>query len=232
MLINTRIKFDSGLKPQALNNTNVTGKYFPLAMWYRLIYVLQVAAMAVTKTAKLEILQAKDAAGTDAKAVTGAEATITANVAVTEATIALASAAATDKVVINGITYTMAAATDATKREFSNAAGLVTCINDGVYGVPGVTATASSTTVTVQATDPGEATVTVEGTNVAGTITVATVEALAFVELSADMLDTNNGFEYVAVKVTTTANTVVAAGLERAEGRFGPEQQVGASKVV
>jgi hypothetical protein len=220
------------LKPQALNNTNATGKYFSMLMARKVLFILQVGAMAATKTAKIEVLQAKDAAGTDAKAVTDASAEITANALVTEATIALAAAAATDKVAVNGITYTMAAATSVANKQFADAAGLVSCINDESVGVTGVTASANATTVTVKATDPGEATVTVEETNVAGTITVATVEALAYVEVDGAALDNNNGFHYVAAKVTTSANTVVSVLLEKGDMRFEPEQHVGASAEV
>lgn len=227
-----REKIDIGLLSQALNNTNATGRYYGMQMYRKALFILNGAAMAATKTTKLEVLQAKDAAGTDSKAVTSAEATITANTLVTEATIALAAAAATDKVTINGITFTMAVATDASAREFADAAGLVTCINHAAYGVAGVTASADGTTVTVKATDPGEKVLTVAGTDVAGTVTVATTRAQAYVEVDVSSLDLANGFEYIAAKVTTTANSVVGVALIRGDGRFEPIQYVGASAVA
>jgi hypothetical protein len=231
-----RAKFDIGLVAQALNNTNATGRYFKMDMWRKLIAILNGGAMAATKTTTIEILQATDIEGTGAKGIPStagqtATAEITANEKVTEATIALAAAAATDKVEVNGITYTMAAATDATKKEFADAAGLVACINHATYGVENVIASDSGTTVTVRSGD-GVTTLTVTGTNVAGTVTVATTQAQAFVEVDVGSLDLENGFEYVAVKVTTTANSVVSAELIRGDGRFEPEQSVGASAVV
>lgn len=227
-----RAKIDIGLVAQALNNTNATGKYYGMQMDRKALFILLCGAMAVDKTTKIEILQAKDANGSEAKAIENASATITANTLVTEATIALATAAVTDEVEINGITFTMAAATDETAREFADAAGLVACINHPTYGVPGVIASAESTTVTVKAENPGENLVTVVGNNVAGTVAVATVEALAYVEVDVGSLDHANDFQYIAPKVTTTANTTVAVTLLRGDSRFEPTQQVGASASV
>jgi hypothetical protein len=135
-------------------------------------------------------------------------------------------------VTVNDIDFTKAAATDPTAREFADAAGLVTCINHDTYGVPGVKASAAGAVVTVWSEEPGEVVITLEKTEVAGTITLATTKAQAFVEIDTRQLDKANGFTYVAVKVTTTANSNVAAVLLRGNARYTPEQKVGASAVV
>lgn len=227
--LNKRAKFDIGLVSQALNGANKTGKYFGMQMFRKALFILNGGAMAAGKTTKIEILQAKDAAGTDAKAIADAAATITANTLVTEATIALAAAAATDKVAVNGVEFVMAATTDTAKKEFKDADGLVACIKAAIEGV---TASAAATTVTVTAENPGETVLTIVGTGVAGTVTVATTEAQAYVEVDVGSLDLAGGFEYIAVKVTTTANSVVAVNLIRGDGRFEPIQQVGAAASV
>lgn len=236
--LNKKAKFDIALKPQALNNTNATGRYFGMQMFRKIIFLLIGAAMAATKTTKIELLQAKDAAGTGAKAITGAEATITANTAVTEATLTLASVLNTQKVTINGLVFT--GHTDTTtlsKREFSiatddtsAAAELVKCINDATYGVPGITATSALGVVTLKATNPGDVTITIA--DPAATITPATTEAQAYVEVDVGSLDLAGGFEYIAAKVTTTANSVVAVEVMRGDDRFESVQQVGASASV
>lgn len=225
-------KFDIGLVPQALNNSNATGRYFGLAHYREATAILLVGAMAAATTAKVEFLQAKDADGTGSTTISSASATITANTDVTKATVALATVADTDVVTINGINFTKAAATDATAREFADAAGLVTCVNDATYGVEGVFASAASTTVTLVSEDPGEYVITVAKTENAGTITLATVEAIAYVNLLADNLDADNSFTHVAAKVTTTANTTVAVQLLRGIPRFQPTQNVGASATL
>ena len=52
--------------------------------------------MAATKTAKLELLQATGRAGSDAKAITDADATITANTSVYKCTVACDTVVSTD----------------------------------------------------------------------------------------------------------------------------------------
>lgn len=238
MIISKRHKIDIGLVSQALNNTNATGRYYHHTMWRRALAQLIGAAMAATKTTKIELLQATDASGTGAKAIAGAEATITANTSVTAATLTLATVLATHAVTINGVTFTgHADTTTAATREFAingddtaDAAALAGLINDATYGVTGVTATAALGVITLTATDPGETAITIA--NAAATITAATTQAIAYVELDVAQLDVDAGFDYVAVKVTTTANTVVSVGLLRGEGRYGPEQVVGASALV
>lgn len=227
------VKQDLGLVPQAINNTNVTGAYFAMSNYGRLQARLLAGAMAATKTAKIELLQATDSAGTGAKAIgTGISATVTANTLVHKATVALAAAANTDTVTINGTVYTMAAATDATANEFADAAGLVVCVNHATYGVDGVFASASGTDVTLVARPAGDVAITVAGGNVAGTVTVATTEAMAYVDLDVNELDLANDFYYVGVKVTVTANGIFAADVSRYACRRTPTQKVGASGML
>jgi len=52
-----------------------------------------------------------------------------------------------DTVTVNTITYTKKASTTVSSREFANAVGLVSCINDVTYGVENVTAAATGNTV-------------------------------------------------------------------------------------
>jgi hypothetical protein len=235
--LNKRAKVDIALKPQALNNTNATGRYFGMQMFRKILFWLTGGAMAATKTTKIEILQAKDAAGTGAKAITDAAATITANTVVTEATLTCASVIATNAVTINGLVFTAAAAEDLPNRVFAVgaddtacAASLVKAINHATAGVPGVTASSALGVVTLKATNPGETTITIA--DPAATITAATTEAQAYVEVDVGSLDLAGGFEYVAAKVTTTANSLVAVDVIRGDGRFEPSQAVGASASV
>lgn len=228
--ISDRNKVDIGLVPQTISNTNVTGRYHDMATYRHNLFILTVGVLAATKTAVLQLLEATAVDGTGAQAITPAVATITANTDVAKATVALASAAATDTVTINGLVFTMAASTTAADREFANAAGLVTCVNDASKGVPGVSASAQSTTVTLIAEDPGATLITVEGGNVAGTVVVATVEAIAFVELNSDML--SEGFTHVAAKVTSTGAGIAGVTLVRGLSRFGVTQKVAASMTV
>lgn len=232
-----RAKIDIGLVPQALNNTNATGSCYRIDMFRKALFCLIGGAMAAGKTTKIEVLQAKDAAGTDAKAIDGAEATITANTAVTEATLTCASVIATNAVTVNGLTFTAGAAEDLANRIFAVgaddtacAASLVKAINHSSAGVPGVTASSALGVVTLKATNPGEETITIK--DPAATITPATTKAQAYVEIDVGSLDHANDFEYLAAKVTTTANTVAGVVAVQGDGRFEPDQAVGAGASV
>jgi len=78
-----------------------------------------------------------------------------------------------DGVLQTALTYTKAASTVAASRQFADAAGLVTCINDATHGVSGVTASASGNVVTLAATTAGRAAVMVEKTENAGTLAIS-----------------------------------------------------------
>jgi hypothetical protein len=230
------IKVDVGVVSQALNNTNVTGKYHPMKEYRQALAILNGGAMAKTKTTKLEVFEAKDAAGTDGALLTGAAATITANTLVTELTITLATVLAGETITINGLVFTAHAdTTTVANREFSisgtdtqDAVELCTCINDSTYGVPGVTASNAAAVITLVSTEPGETAITAASTDT--TFTVATTKAMAYVEV--DGLDLNAGFTHVAAKVTTTANSNVAVVLVRGIPRKGITQKVGAGTAL
>jgi hypothetical protein len=230
--INEALKIDIGVVSQTISNSNDTGRYYDMSKYRRALAILNVGAMAASKAAKIEFYQATDASGTGAKLMTSTAAEITANADVAVATVDLTSAAATDVVTINGVTFTMAAATSAADRKFADAAGLETCINHATYGVDGVTASDAGTVVTVTATDPGEKLLTVSATNGSGTVTVATTQAVAFSEVDVSSMDLANGFTHLAVKATSTATGGVSVVLVRGDARISPTQFVGASASV
>jgi hypothetical protein len=224
-----------GLTPQALDNTNVTGRYVKGDIYRRLRATLQVGAMATTKTAKLELLQASDSAGTGAKAITGASATVTAEAEVNECSVDLTNSDTGDTVTVNGITYTDAAATSVADREFANAAGLVLCVNNATYGVPGVKASADTNVVSFfhDADDQKNiGPITLVTADVAGTLVPATVKAQVIIDLDISKLDLANDFDFVAAKVTTTATTTVAVLFDFYDQRYSPKWLTGAEAPV
>ena len=231
-------KVDIGLVSQALNNSNATGKYFDMSPYHRVLAILNGGAMAATKTSKIEFLQATDADGTSSKAITNASGTITANTNVTELTITLATVLATETIIVNGLTFTAHAdTTTVADREFSisgsdtaDAAELVTCINDATYGVPGVTASNAGAVITLVSTNPGATVITASSGD--ATFTIATTKAQAYIEIDNMDLDHDNDFTHVAVKITTTANSNVAAVLVRGTPRGAVTQKAGASAAI
>jgi len=226
-------KIDIGLVSQALNNTNITGKYHSLAEFRSALAVLSSGPMAATKTTKIEILEAKNADAGGAQALTGAEALITANTKVTELTITLATVLADETIEINGLIFTAhGTVTDVTLRQFSiagsdteDAVELCVCLNDPVYGCPGLKASNAAAVITLIAEPPGEAVITAASTD--ATFTIATTKAQAYVDIEGLVLTAL--FTHIAIKVTTTANSHVAAVLIRYHNRKVITQKMGAN---
>ncbi|MBE9546756.1 MAG: hypothetical protein IMF10_04560 [Proteobacteria bacterium] len=230
------LKVDIGLAPVSLATTNKTGEYFCLADYRKAIAILQIAGMAATKTAKIEVYEATNAEAGSAALLTGATATITANTLVASMTLTLATVLNSHTVTINGLLFT--AHTDTTTvadREFSisgndtaDATELCVCINDPTYGVPGCTASSAAGVVTLISTVPGAVVFTV--TETGATITLATLHAQAYIEL--DALSLTASFTHIAAKITTDATIVVGAVLLRGGQRKEISQKIGASASV
>ncbi|MCK5849037.1 MAG: hypothetical protein KAH01_07580, partial [Caldisericia bacterium] len=156
-LIADRIGPYVGVEPQAFSASDVTGSYY--LMGKKNTYTLMVNDLEAGEIAKLDILQATDVDGTGAKAITDQDDTATATGTITGRARAqklsvLVDSVTNGKTIIlvcsqggSAVTYTKAAATDATAQEFLNAAGLVLCINTDQSEY--VTASASGTTVTI-----------------------------------------------------------------------------------
>ncbi len=240
--IREAIKFDSGIQAQSLNG-NETGPYFSLREYGRVLACLIVGAMAAGNTAKIEFLQATDVDGSDAKGIPttaeqAATATITANTKASKVTLTFSSLVDTDAFIINGLTFTCEDTDPAlSSRQFASGANdteaatnAAAVINDDTYGVPGVKATAASGVITLEAEDPGNAVITASTSD--ATITIATVEAVAYIEITEGQLDLDNGFSHIAAKVTTDAATVISVAVLRGNPRRTPVQKIAASAIV
>lgn len=235
--IHEEIKIDFPLPPQALNNSNATGRYFKLDKFREACFVLSVKSMAATKTAKIEVYEASDLDGTDAALVTDGDATITANTLVTEATVTCASVISTDVLVVNGVSLTVVAsggnADDLSVTvggtDTAMAAAFAAAINNSDYGIDGVTASSSSGVLTIKSTT-GEQAVTVSTPD--ATMTLATVSAFAYVDLKGADLSIDDDLIFVAPKITVTSNSTVSVALLRGAGSGSFTQGAGASAVL
>ena len=227
------VKHLMGLTPQAVSNTNVTGRYFKANKHNT--WTLIIGNQADTKTAKIDILQATDASGTGAKAITDqdgsstATSTITGRVGANEISI-LVTGVTNGKTVIlthskygSATTYTAAGATDTAANEFADAAGLVSCINNsqGDYLI----ASAVGTAVTVRSLYPAKGgTITESGVQETAKLITTIVNAMTRVSVECDGLDLDDDFVYVACKVTTNDTAPpVCAVLYSAEAPTAPD---------
>lgn len=229
-------KFDLALAPQSIASNNVTGDYFDMKGFRGACAILEVAALAAGKTCVLEILQATSAAGAGSKGIPTTEgqtaiATVTANAKASEVTVALSTVLATQTVTINGVTYTAHASSNAgynfsiAGSDSQDADALVDRINNVDYKVPNVTATNNAGTITLKPTDPGATTLTVTASD--SSMTVATVKSQAFIEVDAMSLDHDNGFGFIAAKVSTDSTQVVSVTLLRGPSGQAITQAVG-----
>ena len=138
-------------------------------------------------------------------------------------------------ITINGLTFTGAAATDATKREFiasgndaADCTALISCINDATYGVPGVTAAdGAGNSIDLTVDEPGETTITISDESAVFTPIATALEAI--VEVDASNLDIAGGFDHIGCLVTTSA-AITCSTTAIFDPRYSPGQQVAAEK--
>ncbi|OPZ91537.1 MAG: hypothetical protein BWY74_01941 [Firmicutes bacterium ADurb.Bin419] len=234
-LLSEKIKLDTNLTNASLGGA-ATGQYFPMNKYKKAVFVVNLGAMAAGATSTIQVMQAQDITGINAKVVTNNAATVRANINVSRA--ALTSAVvhvAGNTVTINQSVFTAAAADGGANSRIyavgasaaASAANLAAKINSAIVGVPGVRAIVSGGTITLEADGENTITVTVSDGSV---VVPSTLNATAFVECDASFLDLENGFNYISARVTNSAATLTGVTLIRGEGRYSFVQQVAASK--
>lgn len=239
-------KFDVGLVPTSLASTNATGKYYSMVGVDRAEFICQYGPVVTTGTVRIEILQATTVAGTGSAAIAKADTITNATevthvAAVKQITLATFAAGATITITAykkNGTVvvpnYPMvftaqAGATDVTLRLFqvvgvdaTDAAQLVVCLNDLTYGTTGIFWSATLGVVTGQAVDDLTTfTITCSVDNATDVRTQPQGQMIVEVDRNA----LSSGFNWLAVKVTTTATIVCAVMLVRHSSRFTPNGQ-------
>ena len=236
-LVAEKVKIANAMVPVSVSGASTTHKFFSMAGFYRVAFhVIGVAAsIADAVTMTLQTMQATDSAGNGAKVITNNAATATVPVKVIAANVTLANAAAGSVITINGLTFTGAAATDATKREFiasgndaADCTALISCINDATYGVPGVTAAdGAGNSIDLTVDEPGETTITISDESAVFTPIATALEAI--VEVDASNLDIAGGFDHIGCLVTTSA-AITCSTTAIFDPRYSPGQQVAAEK--
>jgi len=236
-LLSERLKVDTQLVSQSLNGAS-TPIYYNMKKYRKALFVWEIGAMAAAATSIGAAWEARDDAATGAQALATITATITANTGVAEATLTLVTVLVDDTVTVNGLVYTAAAAADLPNRVFDQsgtdtqaAASLVLCINHAVAGVPGVTATNAAGVVTLVATELGEMNIT--ATSVGGTITIATIRAVGYLEVDHTMLTKATAlvaaYTHVGFIVTNSAGMQTGGVVLRGNNRYTPTQYVAAA---
>ena len=236
-LVAEKVKIANAMVPVSVNGASTTHKFFPMNAYHRVCFhvIGAAASIADAVTMILQTMQATDAAGTGAKVITNNAATATVPVKVIAANVTLADAVAGSVITINGLTFTGAAATDATKRKFiasgndaADCTALISCINHAVYGVPGVTAAeGAGDSIDLTVSEPGETTITISDESAVFTPIATALEAI--VEVDASNLDIAGGFDHIGCLVTTSA-AITCSTTAIFDPRYSPGQQVAAKK--
>ncbi len=176
------------------------------------------AGMVKDKTVTVDLMEAKDAAGTGAQPMIAggvvAKALINSITVVTD----LDGIQAEDTVEINGKVFTCKVADDAVAGEFKDADGLVAAIE---YHLPKLSAVKGSTDVTVTAAEAGGPTVSLVETIVTSTGTPwvpagITTKLQVLLEVNSEQL--SKGYSHVAAKVTSAAAQDIVAAVTAIRG--------------
>lgn len=228
--MNNYTKIDVGIPPQSVASSAVTGAYYNMQDYRKILFTGNAGAVADGQTVVFQAMQATDGEGSDAKVITNVSATITSPVNVASAKVVGATVVAGNVITINGTTFTGSDTPTAADGEFdtsgtSNAAmtDLATVVNSLL---PDLVASTTDDTMTLTVKDPGETTITI--TDETNTFTPSTLSAVAYVEVDESALD--DGFTHVALKGTTDATIVIGASAERGGASYTPTQHVAASK--
>ncbi len=230
------LKADAAIAYQALATPapGIRSRYFQLGPYGKLLFAFIVDTLAAAETVVATIIEAVNNAGGSAAAIATATCTITANTLATIVTATLVTTAIGNTITINGVTFTAAAAADLPNRVFSqagddtaDAASLVEAINhaaaQALFLAQGflISATSALGVVTIVATEPGAGVLTV--TRVGAPITLATVQAIGYIEVDATALTA--GFNHVALQLVGPATANAAVLAIRGEARSAPVAQ-------
>lgn len=227
-------KLDPILASQSVATTTVTGEYHSVADYRSVAIAVSTGTMATGNTVALQLTQAKDHDGLSVKNITGAAGTITANTGVEGAIVTLSGVTAGETVIINGLTFTAhATTTTVANREFSiagsdttDAINLVTCLTDPDYGLIDINVDRTTNVITLEPVDESGIVLTIVGdTN----ITITTILASGYCEISTDLLDIVNGFTHIGISVTTNATIVIGGFCARLRARYTPKHNYAAT---
>lgn len=199
------------LEPQSIATTNKTGNYIKAAK--RNLFLVNIGNTTDAATIALQVLQGTSVVPAASKDVTGATCTATMCTNISKLDIETNGATNGKVAIINGVTYTKAAAYSLANKEFVTAADLIALINawqaDILYAVAG-----AGNHLIVRGRNPGYTAITYTGdTEGAGKLIPLPLESYAWVDVDAGALDLAGGYNHIAIKVTTVGTAICGAML-------------------
>jgi hypothetical protein len=244
-MLSEKIKIDVAVQPQSKSSDGTTGQYFGLAEFNTAVFHVSAGSAGLTTTLTALVYQATNANGGSAAAITTTSTVVYATSNMTLATITPTTSAGDTNatVTINGVQFTGVSGTSTTAlasaRSFvGNTADVSTTItnlaarvNDTDYGVPGVYASASSTTCTIRIKDGGDAYslatsyngIVMTSSNTQ-TMTLANLQMDGIVAIASRALSLSSDMTHVALNVVATSAVQMAATVIRDGSRVGVKQ--------
>jgi len=208
----------------------IRSRYYDMADYCKIAFVFVIDTMAAAALVVASVIEATSNAGAGAAAIAGATCTITANTNANVVSAVLTTVLVADTITINGVVFTAAAAPDFPNLVFdqsgadaADAASLAGCINGAAgqaallaAGCAVTAAVLAGSTVTLTVTEPGAGTLTV--TSVGGTMVIATVAAIGYIEVEDTALTA--GFDHVALQLVGAATSHATIVAIRGEPRY------------
>ena len=256
-MIREGVKVDCGIKPSD-NATGIAGEYFRMDTFAKAKFHGIVRGQLTGATSTLTVYEATDAEGSGASAL-GAALVFTQGEQVNMAQVVVTGGSTLAETLIltpyyfNGegtptagtaLTFTAAAAENLSEREFdqsgattAEATSIAACVNDATYGVPGLLATVTDSTVVFTCTEPGggdrqvlcadNGTGCFDITETAPTELVVTdLIQMADFEVYVQDLDRDDDYTHINAAFTDLETTTWSCCiLERAMAGYGPVGQ-------
>ena len=248
MLLGEGLKVDAAIEYQALATPapGITGRYFKLDRWCQALFLVVVDTLALADAVVCTVFEDLINTGATGAAIGGAApsatATITANTNATVVTVTCGVVNVADTVTINGVVFTAAAAPVHANLVFDQSSGvpatiaadLALCIN-AAAGQAALLAAGGLLTATVRAgavvhltvTETGETTITVVESTATARMQIATVQAIALIEVEDTALSAADS--WVAMNLVGPQNVHASVSLIRGESRYKPVVQSAAA---
>jgi hypothetical protein len=239
-MLSEKVKFDIAVTPQSRSSDGTTGYYYNLEKYTSATFKFDAGTAGLTTTITASVYQATDKNGTGGARLTATDTVVyaTSNLTVVTITPSISAGVTGATVAINGLTFTgvsgVATATTSSRQFVGNTANVSTTItniaaivNDADYGVPGVYASASSTTVTLRFAEMGDLTkvsssydgIVVTSSNTTD-LTIAALQMGGIIDFPSKALSLTSSFTHVAMNISASASVLMSATIVRKGGRY------------
>lgn len=243
-MLSEKVKFDIAVPPTAKSSDGTTGYYYDLTEHGSATFIFSAGTAGLTTTITASVYQATDKNGTSGARLTATDTVVyaTSNLTIATITPSISAGVTGATVSINGITFTsvsgVATATTSSREFVGNTANVSTTItnlagiiNNADYGVPGVYASAASTTVTLRFSKLGSIRdldsdydgIVVTSSNTQD-LTIAALGMRGMIDFPSKALSLTSSFTHVTLNISASASVLMTGIIARDGARYGVMQ--------